>query len=77
MKLSPIQSNMTEITLGNGDRVLFSYQTPVACKLGQEWYRTRHKWSNTTTRHINKWMGKENGIHLDQSFFDNLANGAI
>lgn len=75
MKLKPIQSNMTELTLNDGTQVLFSYQAPVACWKDGEFFKTEKKWSNTTTRHINKWT------HLatakPQSYFDELTQGKI
>jgi hypothetical protein len=62
MKLRPIASNMTEVEIGEY-LVLFSYKTPVACRLpyteNQEHTtlrKTDKKWSATTTRHINKWF---------------------
>ena len=75
MKLTPIQSNMTELTLNNGVQVLFSYQTPVACWIDGQFYKTEKKWSNTTTRHINKWT--DCAVTKPQSYFDELTQGAI
>jgi len=75
MKLTPIQSNMTELTLNNGTQVLFSYQTPVACWIDGQFYKTEKKWSNTTTRHINKWA--HCAVTKPQSYFDELTQGAI
>ena len=57
MKLNPLGSNMTEVELGNGITVLFSYKTPVAYhKSGVGYFKTDCRWSSTTTRHINKWL---------------------
>lgn len=56
MQLKQIQANMTELTLSNGDRVLFSYQTPVACFTSDEFIQVNKKYSITTTKHINKWF---------------------
>lgn len=74
MHLSPIQSNMTQLTLSDGTQVLFSYATPVASWKDGAFYKTDKKWSNTTTRHVNKWT------HLatikPQSYFDDLIKGA-
>ena len=81
MKIKPIASNMTELVLDNGDRVLFSYETPVALFTSGEFVVTKKKWSQTTTKHINKWF-KLSGWLLattrfeDQSYFDNLVKGA-
>lgn len=70
LHLSNIGSNQTELT-ANGVRVLFSYQTPVAAWINGEYFKTDKKYSNTTTKHINKW------VHLasvkPQDFFDNLV----
>ena len=55
MKLNPIASNMTEVEIGD-TLVLFSYKTPVACRMGGHFYRTEKHWSVTTSRHINKWF---------------------
>lgn len=40
----------------NGDQILFSYETPVAAKIGASYYRTEEKFSRTTTRHINLYL---------------------
>ena len=72
MKLKPIGSNMTTLTLNDGTEILFSYETPVAGYLSVEaldnhpfpqevgngcmFFRTAKKWSSTTTRHINKYL---------------------
>lgn len=46
-----------ELVLNNGNRVLISYSTPVACYiLGQGYFKTDKKWSVTTSKHINKWV---------------------
>jgi hypothetical protein len=72
MKLNHIAANKNEITLGDGTQVLFSYQTPVACWVNGEYFKTSKKWSNTTSRHINSW------VHLatekPQEYFDNLVS---
>lgn len=55
--LKPIGSNQTEARLKNGLMILFSYSTPVAIRnsAGREFFTTT-KFSNTTSRHINKWL---------------------
>lgn len=57
MNLKPIAANMNEVEIGS-KRVLFSYKTPVAYKiLGLSMvYVTDQHYSQTTTRHINKWV---------------------
>jgi hypothetical protein len=72
MKIKPIASNMTELTVPNAV-VLFSYETPVACESNGTYYRTEYKWSQTTTRHINKWLDGVNAETKPQEFFNNLV----
>jgi hypothetical protein len=73
MNLKPIASNMTELSLADGTQILFSYQTPVACWVNGQFYKTAKKWSNTTTRHVNKWA--HCAINQPQEYFDNLVKG--
>lgn len=73
MKLNNLGSNQTEIVKGNGLVVLYSYNTPVAALLPSGRYvRTSTKYSNTTSKHINKWLAGINAEEVDQSFIDNL-----
>lgn len=81
MKVRNVGSNMTEITTARG-QILFSYETPVAAILRKapevldEWctvVRTSQKWSQTTTRHINKWLDGLNAEEMPQAFFDSLT----
>ena len=57
MIVQQIASNQTEVMLADGTEILISYVTPVAARVpGLGWVRTSHKWSSTTTKHINKWL---------------------
>lgn len=57
MRLKPIGSNMTELTLNDGTCILFGYQTPVGVhKPGEGFWITDQHFSQTTTRHIRKWL---------------------
>ena len=74
MKLRPIKANMNEVELSDGKVVLFSYKTPVAYNdPGVGFYRTNKTWSNTTSRHINRWLNGAKAIEVDQSVLDNLV----
>jgi hypothetical protein len=73
MKIKPIASNMTELVSNDGTVILFSYETPVACKLNGSYYKTSQKWSVTTSRHISKWLSGVIAAQAEQSFFDNLT----
>lgn len=73
MKLKPLGSNMTELTVGNVS-VLFSYETPVAGWDDRGAFRTEKKYSKTTTKHINKYLGgKDVGRIVVQSYIDSLV----
>lgn len=69
--MKKIASNMYEKTISNGT-LLYSYETPVAARIGDYYFKTDTKYSQTTTRHINKWnMGSPE--EKPQSFFDELG----
>ena len=57
MKLNKIASNVTEIIAANGSKIMFSYDTPVAGHIeNYGFFKTSHKYSVTTTKHINKYL---------------------
>ena len=66
-----IASNMYELELEYGT-VLISYQTPVAFRGVDGYYKTSKKHSSTTSRQITKLGGKEYPTN-PQEFFDNLT----
>ena len=75
MKLLQIGSNQTEITTARGNRVLYSYETPVAAWTEQGAFRTSTKFSVTTSKHINKFLGgKDVGRAVDQTWLEGLVN---
>jgi len=83
MKLKQLGSNQTELVLNDGTQVLFSYETPVACLKDELLLRTDKQWSQTTSRHINKWIASKEYLsdwvqakRKPQSFFDVLVLGA-
>ena len=88
MQLTPIASNMTEVETSEA-RILFSYRTPVAAYIYGEgvpiageiyrgYVRTAKWWSVTTSRHINKWIGKDvTTEEVPQTYLDNLVQGVI
>ena len=74
MQLTPIASNMTEVETSEA-RILFSYRTPVAAYVfGRGYVRTEKWFSVTTSRHINKWIGKDvTTEEVAQTYLDNLV----
>ena len=80
MNLKPLASNMTELSLADGSRILFSYSTPVAHYKPSEYLRrTSKKWSVTTSKHIGKWdiarWSDLSYAEMPQEYFDNLVKG--
>ena len=74
MKIKPVGSNMTELQLDDV-HVLFSYETPVAaCIFGKGYVRTAQWYSQTTTRHINKWLDGVDAPEVPQAAIDALIN---
>lgn len=74
MKIKPVGSNMTELQLDDV-HVLFSYETPVAaCIFGEGFVRTAQWYSQTTTRHINKWLDGVDAPEVPQATIDALIN---
>ena len=73
MLLRSLGNNQTQIDYEDGTSVLFSYSTPVAALTDNGYYRTSKKWSVTTTRHINKWLGGVLAKDQPQEYFDSLV----
>ena len=71
MIIEKIGSNQTLLKLKNGVEILYSYSTPVAGYNPYDedgaYFRTTKKWSKTTTRHINKYLGGH-GIEILHSY---------
>ena len=73
MQLKPIGSNMNEIVV-KGKSILFSYSTPVAGWDEDGAFRTDEKFSVTTSKHINKYLGgKDVGRVVEQSWIEGLV----
>ena len=75
MKVRNVGSNMTEL-LTNGYTVLFSYETPVAALTPQGYVKTSQWYSQTTTRHINKWLDGVTAEEMPQEYFDSITEEA-
>jgi hypothetical protein len=72
MKLQRLGNNETTVQIGE-NTVLYSYSTPVAAFVpGRGYLRTTTHYSVTTSKHINKWAGKD-ATQVDQSEIDKLA----
>lgn len=74
MKIKQVGSNMTELHMDDNTVVLFSYETPVACRLFGRYFKTVRYFSRTTTKHINNWLDGH-AAHQDlQEVFDELVS---
>ena len=78
MKIAHLAKNQTELIYENGTRIFFSYQTPVAAYItGRGWIKTSHRYSVTTSRHLNRWLSENGAFELaeqvHQSELDRLA----
>lgn len=68
--------NVVEVTLKNGNIILFSYQRPVAVHImnvGR--FRTNHHFSATTWGHIDVWLQGHNVVAIDQDMIERVADG--
>ena len=74
MKLKSIGSNMTELNY-NDNSILFSYETPVAGFDSKGAFRTSTHYSPTTSKHINKYLGKDKDMArtVSQSYINSLV----
>ncbi len=73
MKLRQVKSNVTELTIGE-TTIMFSYQTPVAGYDEEGAFRTDRKYSVTTSRQINQYLGgKEVGRTVPQDYINWLV----
>jgi hypothetical protein len=74
MKIAVKGSNMTELEV-NGKSIMFSYSTPVAGFDDEGAFRTEEKFSVTTSKHINKYLGgKDVGRLVPQAYIESLVN---
>ena len=74
MKLRQIKSNVTELIIDD-KTIMFSYQTPVAGYDDQGAFRTEQKYSVTTSRQINQYLGGKNvGRTVTQDYINQLVN---
>jgi hypothetical protein len=72
--IDKIGSNMSQLNL-QGNRILISYKTPVAYQdKSGKFFKTDKKWSNTTSKHITKWLAGSPATEVPQSFLDNLVS---
>ena len=82
MNLDNIGSTQLELTCYDTDDetivILFSYNTPLAILKDDIVYRTKQFFSNTSSKHLNRWLSTLSDevkiIVLDQSEIDSLVH---
>lgn len=74
LKLKQIGSNQTVLVLNDGTEILFSYETPVVVRTDEKILVTNQKFSNTTSKHINSFIGNFMYTLVDQSEIENFLN---
>lgn len=81
MKIKPIKSNQTELHMDNGTVVLFSYETPVAARLGSgiavdqgAFVKVNRKYSAITSKHINQWLDGRRAREVSPEYLADLVN---
>jgi len=74
MHLNNIGKNVNEIKNSKGT-ILFSYRTPVAV-ITQDGtvLRTNRKYSRTTSKHINQWLGSLVATEVDPEVIKKYAD---
>ena len=76
MKQRIVVSNPTVLVLVFA-QVFVSYETPVAARITDgSLIRTEQKYSVTTSKHINKWIGKEDFEFVSQYRLECLLTSA-
>lgn len=77
MKINVIGANQTLVHLPVGT-ILFSYETPVAAYVsGRGYIRTAVKFSKTTSKHINQWLGGANAEVVPQIMIEDLVEVTV
>jgi hypothetical protein len=74
LKLKQIGSNQTSLRFPKGE-VFFSYETPVAARIYNrdiEKVATKEKFSRTTSRHVNAWLGRGEYEEVEAKSFDDI-----
>ena len=74
MKLEKIGVSKTLLTLSSGSEIFYSYNTPVACKVSGEFYKTNEYYSRTTSKHITQYLNGRYAHPVEQSFINQIVS---
>ena len=73
MKIKRLGASKTLLALPSGSEIFYSYNTPVACKVSGDLYRTKEYYSRTTSKHITQYLNGRNAEEVEQSFINQIV----
>ena len=73
MKIKRLGASKTLLALPSGSEIFYSYNTPVACKVSGDLYRTKEYYSRTTSKHISQYLNGRNAEEVEQSFINQIV----
>ena len=73
MKIEKIGVSKTLLTLSSGSEIFYSYNTPVACKVSGDLYKTKEYYSKTTCKHITQYLNGREAEAVPQSMINQLV----
>lgn len=76
LQVRALGANETQVSFGPDTQVLFSYEVPVAARIGGQYYRVGKKYSPTTSTHVNKWLAGHQAEEVAEDWFADILGGA-
>ena len=73
MKLERLGASKSLLTLSSGSEIFYSYNTPVACKVSGDLYRTKEYYSRTTSKHISQYLNGRDAEEVEQSLINQIV----
>ena len=73
MKLERLGTSKSLLTLSSGSEIFYSYNTPVACKVSGDFYKTKEYYSKTTCKHITQYLNGREAKAVPQSMINQLV----
>ena len=73
MKIKRLGASKTLLALPSGSEIFYSYNTPVACKVSGEFYKTKEYFSRTTSKHITQYLNGRYAHPVEQSFINQIV----
>ena len=73
MKLERLGTSKSLLTLSSGSEIFYSSNTPVACKVSGEFYKTKEYFSRTTSKHITQYLNGRYAHPVEQSFIQQIV----